>query len=184
MFRQALFVPVHTRMYQCCTSTYSHRSLSHFISRAIQAPSRLRPSRVSFLRLSDDLLAESCLSAVSSIVDQAANVWLATSKLPQPSVNLIDVTASPSILCSCICTSCRETCTLVPAVLVRDSWCRIAIQKQGHQGDSAHHVLGLGHVETRCRGWFVQLNHPSIFHRSTKVLKKTRLYLRSSGPVL
>ena len=42
MFRKALFIPVHTRMYQCCTSTYSHRSHSHFIS--IQAPSRLRPS--------------------------------------------------------------------------------------------------------------------------------------------
>ena len=53
MFRKALFVPVHTRMYQCCTSTYSHRSHSHFIS--IQAPSRLRPSRVSFLAGEEEL---------------------------------------------------------------------------------------------------------------------------------
>ena len=66
IFRKALFIPVHTSMYQCCTSTYSHRSHSHFISN--QAPSRLRPSRVSFLRLSDDLKAEFCLSEVSSIV--------------------------------------------------------------------------------------------------------------------
>ena len=64
MFSEALFVPVHTCMYLCCTSTYSHWSLSHFISLAIQAPSRLRPSRVSFLRLSNDLLAESSLSTV------------------------------------------------------------------------------------------------------------------------
>ncbi len=66
------FVPVHTGMYlyvlvntklestywyvlsmyqnkvmQCCTSTYSHRSHSHFISN--QAPSCLLPSLVSFL---------------------------------------------------------------------------------------------------------------------------------------
>ena len=53
MFRKALFVTVHTRMYQCCTSTYSHRSHSHFIS--IQAPSRLRPSRVSFLAGEEEL---------------------------------------------------------------------------------------------------------------------------------
>ena len=80
---------------------------------------------------------------------QADNARLATPKLPQPSVNLIDVAALPSILHSCICTSGRETCTFVLAVLVRDSWSCIAIQKAGDQGDSAHHVLGLGHVETR-----------------------------------
>ena len=82
-----------------------------------------------------------------SLLDcQAANARLATSKLPQPSVNLLDVAASPSILHSCVCTSCRETCTLVLAVLVRDSWSHIAIQKAGDQGDSTHQVLGLGHV--------------------------------------
>ena len=64
IFRKALFIPVHTCMYQCCTSTYSHRSHSHFISN--QAPSRLRPSRVSSLRLSDDIRAESCLFEVSN----------------------------------------------------------------------------------------------------------------------
>ena len=87
---------------------------------------------------------------------------------PASSVNLIDVAALPSILCSSICTSCRETCTLVPAVLVRDSWCRIAIQKAGHQGDSAHHVPGESHIETWCWcwGWFIKLDHPSIFHWS------------------
>ena len=99
-----------------------------------------------------------------SLLDcQVAYARLATSKLPQPSVNLIDVAASPSILCSCVCTSCCETCTLVPAVLVRDSWSRIAIQKAGYQGDSAHQVLGLGHVETRCRGWFVQLDMHQVY---------------------
>ena len=53
MFRKALIVPVHTRMYQSCTSTYSHRSHSHFIS--IQAPSRLLPSQVSFLAGEEEL---------------------------------------------------------------------------------------------------------------------------------
>ena len=36
IFRKALFIPLHTRMYQCCTSTYWHRSHSHFNSN--QAP--------------------------------------------------------------------------------------------------------------------------------------------------
>ena len=49
MFRKALFVPVHTCMYLCCTSTYSHRSLSHFISRAIQAPSGFLPHTISYV---------------------------------------------------------------------------------------------------------------------------------------
>ncbi len=48
IFRNALVIPVHTIMYQCCSSTYSHRSHSHFISN--QAPSCLRPSLVSFQR--------------------------------------------------------------------------------------------------------------------------------------
>ena len=48
-----------------------------------------------------------------SLLDcQTANARLTTSKLPQPSVNLIDVAASPSILRSCVCTSGRKTCTL------------------------------------------------------------------------
>ncbi len=37
----------------------------------------------------------------------------------------------------------------------------------GYQGDSAHQVLGLGHIETQCRGWYIQLDHPSIFHWSS-----------------
>jgi hypothetical protein len=53
---------------------------------------------------------------------------------------------------------------LVLAVLVRNCRSSITIQKAGHQGDSANHVLGGCHVEARCRGWLVKLDHPSIFH--------------------
>ncbi len=51
-------------------------------------------------------------------------------------------------------------------VLVRDCRSRVSIQKAGHQGDSANHVPGLSHVDTLCRGWFVKLDHPRIFHGS------------------
>ena len=55
-FRKAWFrlAWVHTSMYRVCTSTYSHRSHSHFISNQVSSP--LLPSRVSFWRLSDALL--------------------------------------------------------------------------------------------------------------------------------
>jgi hypothetical protein len=36
----------------------------------------------------------------------------------------------------------------------------------GHQGDSTHHVLCRSHVEAWCWGWFIKLDHPSIFHGS------------------
>jgi hypothetical protein len=67
-FMKALLSPVHTSMYQVCTSTYAHRSHSHFISNQALAQSPLRPSRVSFRHLSDELRAEFSLSEVSSIV--------------------------------------------------------------------------------------------------------------------
>ncbi len=65
-FMTALFRLVHTCMYVVCISTYAHRSLSHFIANHALSP--VRPSQVSFQRLSDILQAESCLSEVSSIV--------------------------------------------------------------------------------------------------------------------
>jgi hypothetical protein len=40
------------------------------------------------------------------------------------------------------------------------------MQKAGHQGDSSHHVCGESYVETWCWGWFIKLDHPSIFHGS------------------
>ncbi len=47
---------------------------------------------------------------------------------------------------------------------MRDCQSRITIQKAGHQGDSTHHAFSRSHVETWCWGWFIKLDHPSIFH--------------------
>jgi hypothetical protein len=55
---------------------------------------------------------------LSTLLDcQATQARLATPKLPQPRVNLIDV-AAPAILRSCVCTTRQETQILVLAVLV------------------------------------------------------------------
>jgi hypothetical protein len=32
-------------------------------------------------------------------------------------------------------------------------------------GDSAHHILDIGHVEAGGWGWFIQLDHSSVHHR-------------------
>jgi len=123
----------------------------------LATPTRLLPAHVR-------CFAGSLLPIKSLIDCQASQARLTTPKLPQPCVNLIDIAATPSIRCSCVSTAHRETCTPILAVLVRDCWSSVTIQKAGHQGDSANHVLGIGHVEARCWGWFVQLDHPSIFH--------------------
>ncbi len=53
-----------------------------------------------------------------SLLDcQATQARLATSKLPQPLVNLVDVVATPAILRSSVCTTLREAQILVLAVL-------------------------------------------------------------------
>ena len=57
--------------------------------------------------------AGSNLPLCSLLDSQAAQARLATSKLPQPRVNLVDVAAAPAILRSSVCTTRRETRTLV-----------------------------------------------------------------------
>ena len=49
---------------------------------------------------------------------------------------------------------------------MRDCRSLVTIQKAGHQGDSAHHVPGENHTETWWWGWFIKLDHPSIFNGS------------------
>jgi hypothetical protein len=61
--------------------------------------------------------AGSNLPLSSLLYCQATQARLATSKLPQPLVNLVDVAATPAILHSSICTTLRETRILVLAVL-------------------------------------------------------------------
>jgi hypothetical protein len=83
--------------------------------------------------------------SMRSLLDcQATQARLVTPKHPQPRVNLIDVAATPSILRSYVCATCRETRILqlrlrylsgntnpVLAALVRDCRGRVAIQKAG-----------------------------------------------------
>jgi hypothetical protein len=104
---------------------------------------------------------------ILSLLDcQAAQARLAKSKLPQPSVDLIDIAVTPAILLCCICTTSRETRIPVLAVLVSYCWSHVPIQKAGHQGYSANNILGVSHTETLCLGWFIKLDHPSFFHGS------------------
>jgi hypothetical protein len=90
--------------YYVCTSTYSYKSNSHFISGTITlaAVTSLLPTLVRRF--------EGRILPIRSLLDcQAAQARLATSKLPQPRVDLIDVAATPAIFRSCVCTSRRET---------------------------------------------------------------------------
>ncbi len=139
--------PVHTS-FQSLTGTIS------FATRASLLPPLVRWFAGIFLLL------------FSFLYCQSTYARLATSKLPQPWVDLVDVTTAPAILCSSVCTTSRETWSLVLAVPVRDCRGRVPIQMAGHQGDSTHHVLCRSHVEAWCWGWFIKLDHPSIFHGS------------------
>ncbi len=42
----------------------------------------------------------------------------------------------------------------------------VTVQKAGHKRDYAHHVLSESHEETWWWGWFIKLDHSSIFHGS------------------
>ncbi len=118
---------------------------SHFLLGTITST----PERVtSLLPTLVQRFAGSILPIQSLLDCQAAQARLATSKLPQPRVDLIDVAATPAILLCCVCTTCRETQILVLAVLVRDCLSCVSIQKAGHQGDSANQIPGVSHAET------------------------------------
>ncbi len=96
---------------------------------------------------------------------QASQAGLATSKLPQPWVDLIDIAAPPSVRCSRVGTAIREAWILALAEYVMDCWSRVTSQKQWHKRNSAHHILDIGHVEAGGWGWFIQLDHCSVLHR-------------------
>ena len=96
---------------------------------------------------------------------QTTQARLSTTKLPQPRVNLVHIAASPAIHFSRVCTAEREAWNPALAELVRNGRSRVSSQKTRDQGDSANHVLCRSHVQTGCRGWFIQLDHSSIFHR-------------------
>ena len=86
------------------TSTYSYNSNTHFISGTIilAAITCLLPTLVR-------CFAGRILPIRSLLDCQAAQARLATSKHPQPRVDLIDVAATPAIFRCCVCTSRRET---------------------------------------------------------------------------
>ncbi len=94
--------------YYVCTSTYSYKSNSHFISGTITLAVFTSLPSTLVLRFADRILP------ILSLLDcQAAKARLATSKvdskLPQPRVDYIDVAATPAILCCCVCTTRLET---------------------------------------------------------------------------
>ena len=102
-----------------------------------------------------------------SLLDgQAPKAGLAAPKLPQPRVDFVDIAAPSSVQSSSVSTAKWEACFLALAELVRDSQSRVTSQKQWHKRDPAHHILGWSHVESGCWGWFIQLHHPRVLHRS------------------
>ncbi len=96
---------------------------------------------------------------------QASQAGRATPKLPQPQVDLIDIAAPPSVRCSLVGTAIREAWILALAEHVRDCWSRVASKKQWDKKNSAHHILGIGHVEAGGWDWFIELDHSSVLHK-------------------
>ena len=90
---------------------------------------------------------------------------LAAPKRPQPRVDLVDIAAPSSVHCCRVCAAKGEAGILALGEHVRDRRSRVTSQKQRDKGDPAHHILDWSHVEAGCRGWFVQLHHPSVLHR-------------------
>jgi hypothetical protein len=95
-------------MYWWCSSIYLCSPHPHFV-----------PIRHSLLHTLVLCFAGSNLPLCSLLDCQATQARLATSKLPQPLVNLVGVAATPAILCQCssVCTTLKETWILVLAVL-------------------------------------------------------------------
>ncbi len=145
---------------------------------------------------------------------QTTQAWLATPKLPQPQVNLIDIAATPAVHRCWVSTAHWETRILSLAVQVRDHWRCVSSQKQRHKGDSAHHVLcssagatyrhwagdgsyslttpesSIGPLMGKCSSWKV-LKNTSLCNRSpgvkwlkTYILRYTCIYLHIPGPAL
>ena len=96
---------------------------------------------------------------------QTTQAGLATSKTPQPQVNLVDIAAPPSVSSSSVGTAVREARILALAEHVRDRRSRVSSQEKGDKGDPAHQVHGRSYVETGGWGRFIQLGHSSVLHR-------------------
>ncbi len=95
---------------------------------------------------------------------QASQAGLATPKLPQPRVDLIDIAAPPSVHCSRVGTAIRKALRLL------NMWGIVGVElparNNGIRGtlNSPHHILDIGHVEAGGWGWSIQLDHSSVLH--------------------
>ncbi len=103
---------VKSTCYVCTSTTYSYKSNSHFISGTITlaAVTSLLPTRVR--RFAGRILP------IRSLLDwKAAKARLCHVQTATATCDLIDIAATPAILCCCVCTTRRETWILVLAVL-------------------------------------------------------------------
>ncbi len=152
------YIQVHTS-----SSWYTHTKVTttfHFKSGLIRLA-----TPASFPTTLEVSLACSFLPLSSLLDCQTTQAGLAAPKLPQPWVDLIDIAAPPSVSCSSSGAAEREAWILALAEHVWDCWSGVtSYQKTWDKGGPAHHVLGRSHVETRCMGWFVQLDHPIILN--------------------
>ena len=96
---------------------------------------------------------------------QTPQTRLAPPKLPQPLVQLVDVPFLPARLVGGICTAVWELPALYVTELVcQDGRCRVASEKQGHQG-LAPPIIGDGaRVEYRRGQGLVKFWHPQSFY--------------------
>ncbi len=130
-------------------------------------------------------------SSLSLLDGQASQAGLAAPKLPQPRVKLVEIAAPPTVRCSCVGTAIREAWILAPAEHVRDYLSRVTSQKLWDKGNSAHHILDISNERQEGVGdgsysliTPASSRGPLISNlSSSKVLKKTRVFWMSSGPV-
>ena len=145
-----------------CTSCYIPRFTTlYFASGWSRLANPFRLGRT----LAPGFACSSNMPFVSLRDGQAPQAGLAAPKRPQPRVDLVDIAAPSSVHCCRVCAAKGEAGILALGEHVRDRRSRVTSQKQRDKGDPAHHILDWSHVEAGCRGWFVQLHHPSVLHR-------------------
>ncbi len=124
------------------------------------------PAPASLSRTLNLVLFHSFLPHCSLVHSQTTQGWLATPQVPQPSVDLIHVAATPTICSGWVCTAKGKDWTLVLAELVWDCRSWVASQKQGNKGDSAYHMVNWHHIKALYWTRLVQFEYFSALHRS------------------
>ena len=108
---------------------------------------------------------------------KASNARLGPAKIPQPCVDLVNMTAPAGSLPWTVSTSKLEGLYLSRGVLVRNCWCWVSIKEARKQWHSSEKILNPANIESWDRGRFIQFSYAICLHCArnwqAKILKGT-----------